>query len=29
LENNGIVVLTESTVTGIDYDNKNVKIEGK
>jgi NADPH-dependent 2,4-dienoyl-CoA reductase/sulfur reductase-like enzyme len=29
LENNGIIVLRESNVTGIDYVNKNVSIEGK
>jgi NADPH-dependent 2,4-dienoyl-CoA reductase/sulfur reductase-like enzyme len=29
LENNGIIVLRESTVTGIDYAKKSVSIEGK
>ena len=29
LENNGIVVVSESTVTDIDYSNKNVQIAGK
>ncbi len=28
-ENNGIIVLKESTVTSIDYNNKSVSIEGK
>ena len=28
-DNNGIIVLKESTVTSIDYNNKSVSIDGK